>query len=71
MKYRNRSRYKVLLQLGKNRIKEIFPNEIFFSSERLNYSFLTEVKEEQPKVIRKPKIKLIKETKDGSNSTEA
>jgi hypothetical protein len=71
MRYKNTSRHKVLIQVG-DEIKEIVPNEVFESSERLNYSFVSEVVEEKPKVIRKQAVKKVTKVKlDGSNSTKA
>lgn len=72
MRYRNKSRHKMLLQLGKD-VREILPNQEFESSELLNYSFLEEVKSPQPKVIRKSKVKKqsqAKEIVDGSDNSK-
>jgi len=72
MRYRNKSRHKMLLQLGKD-VREILPNQEFESSEPLNYSFLEKVNPPQPKVIRKPKVKKqpkAKEIVDGSDNSK-
>lgn len=71
MQYRNKSRYKMLIQLDSG-VKEVLPNEVFDTPETLEYSFLEEIKAAKPKVIRKPKAKKPvekpKETLDGSNN---
>ena len=53
MRYKNKSRHKMLLQLQEG-VKEIYPNEEFDSPEALVYSFLEEIK---PKTKSKPKPK--------------
>jgi len=77
MQYRNKSRYKMLIQLDSG-VKEVLPNEVFNTPETLEYSFLEEIKASKLKVIRKPKAKKpveppkeSKETLDGSNSTSS
>lgn len=66
MKYRNKSNFRMLLFV-EEKIKEIRPNEVFNSSEVLNYSFLEEVKELKSKVIRKPKTKSKGKVNGGDN----
>jgi len=39
MRYKNNSKFKMLIQL-ENMVKEVLPNEVFSSSEVLNYGFL-------------------------------
>jgi len=55
MKYRNKSRHKMLIQL-QDEVKEIFPNQIFEVAENLSYSFLEEV------IDRKPRVKKTQES---------
>ena len=75
MRYRNKSRHKMLLQLQEG-VKEIYPNEEFDSPEALVYSFLEEIKPKskpKPKVIIKSKSKkktTPKENLDGSDNSE-
>ena len=76
MRYRNKSRHKMLLQLQEG-VKEIYPNEEFDSPEALVYSFLEEIKPKskpKPKVIIKSKSKkqtTPKENLDGSDNSKA
>lgn len=76
MRYKNKSRHKMLLQLQEG-VKEIYPNEEFDSPEALVYSFLEEIKPKskpKPKVIIKSKSKkktTPKENLDGSDNSKA
>jgi len=76
MRYKNKSRHKMLLQLQEG-VKEIYPNEEFDSPEALVYSFLEEIKTKnkpKPKVIIKSKSKkktTPKENLDGSDNSKA
>ena len=65
MRYRNKSRHKMLLQL-EDGVKEVYPNEEFDSSENLAYSFLEEIK---PKTKPKPKPKVIIKSKSKKQTT--
>ena len=75
MKYRNKSRNKMLLALPDG-VKEILPNQIFESATALDYAFL-ELVEEKPKVSKAPRKKKIsvKKTREekvnGSYSTSS
>jgi len=68
MKYKSKARFKMLLQVGVNEVREILPNEIFESAIPLNQSFLEEIK---PVKKKQPIIKKIKDPVNGSNSTSA
>jgi hypothetical protein len=72
MRYKNTSRYKVLIQVGPE-IKELLPNQVFESNRVLNYKFLVRVDppKPRPKIIRKPQKKSpVKDKLDGSDQAQ-
>ena len=68
MKYRNKSRNKMLLALPEG-VKEILPNQIFESSQKLEYSFLECISDDKPKSIRVNTIKNRKNTNGGYSTS--
>lgn len=68
MKYRNKSRNKMLLALPEG-VKEILPNHIFESNQKLEYSFIELIPEDKPKI--QIKTKKNRKKRDGSYSTSS